>query len=288
MKVTILKPTGYCAGVNNAIKIAFKARQEHPSLDVNVLGMLVHNQEVIALLEKNNIHTLVGNDPSKLLESVKDGSVIVFTAHGHDEKLEEICHKKHLIIYDAVCGKVKYNLTFIKKAINDGHQVIYIGEENHPEAKAALSISDSVLFYDIKKDFDYQNCADKAPFVIDQTTLNILDIQTIYADIKKHLPNAKIEDEICSATRERQEALLRLEEDVDAIIVVGDQKSSNTKRLFEIAQRAHPDITVLMIDTLSSLNVDLIRNKKHIAISSGASTPLETIDVIASYLEKLN
>ena len=288
MKVTILKPTGYCAGVNNAIRIAFKARQEHPILDVNVLGMLVHNQEVIALLEKNNIHTLVGNDPSKLLESVKDGSVIVFTAHGHDEKLEEICHKKHLIIYDAVCGKVKYNLTFIKKAINDGHQVIYIGEENHPEAKAALSISDSVLFYDIKKDFDYQNCADKAPFVIDQTTLNILDIQTIYADIKKHLPNAKIEDEICSATRERQEALLRLEEDVDAIIVVGDQKSSNTKRLFEIAQRAHPDITVLMIDTLSSLNIDLIKNKKHIAISSGASTPLETIDVIASYLEKLN
>lgn len=288
MKVTILKPTGYCAGVNNAIKIAFKARQEHPNKDVNVLGMLVHNHEVIALLEKNNIHTLVGTNPSELLESVKDGSVIVFTAHGHDEKLEEICHKKNLIIYDAVCGKVKYNLTFIKKAVNDDHQVIYIGEENHPEAKVALSISDSVLFYDINKEFDYQNCADQNPFVINQTTLNILDMQSIYSDIRRHLPNAKIEDEICSATRERQESLLKIEDDVDAIIVVGDQKSSNTKRLYEIAQRAHPNLTVLMVDTLSSLNVDILRNKKHIVISSGASTPLETIDVIASYLEKLN
>lgn len=288
MKVTILKPTGFCVGANNVIKTALKAKEEHPDKDAYVLGMLVHNQEVITFLEEKHIHTLNNNSPISTLKSIKPGSVIIFASHGHDEKLERIVLESNLIMYDAVCSKVKHNLTFIKKAINEGHQVIYIGENDHIEAKVALSISKDVLFYDINDKFDYARCFDSSPYVINQTTLNILNIQDVFKEIKNHLPNAKIEDEICSATRRRQEALLTLDKDIDAIIVVGDQKSSNTKRLFEIARLKHQDILTLMIDSLPSLDVNLIKNKKHIAISSGASTPLKTINVIASYLEKLN
>ena len=91
MDVKILEPRGYCAGVNNAILIAIKAKQEHPNQDVYVLGMLVHNNQVVQNLESKGIMTAYD------IKDIPEGSVIVFTAHGHDKKLDEIAKEKGLI-----------------------------------------------------------------------------------------------------------------------------------------------------------------------------------------------
>ena len=58
MVVEILKNSGYCYGVKNAIKIAFKLRKENPNQKIYVLGMLVHNEEIIKKLELENIITI--------------------------------------------------------------------------------------------------------------------------------------------------------------------------------------------------------------------------------------
>ena len=100
-----------------------------------------------------------------------------------------------------------------------------------------------------------------------------------------HLPKARIMDEICPATRLRQEALINIADDVDLILVIGDKNSSNTNRLLEIAKTNHPEIDSYLVSDLDELkNID-INKKKHVAIASGASTPKKEIDKIKEYLE---
>ena len=280
MKITILKPKGYCAGVARAIEIALKARKEHLDKDVYVLGMLVHNHHVSELLKKNNV--LIINS----LDDIKDGSVIVFNADGHTEEEMNKAIEKNLIIYDAVCPKVLNNLNKIKDELSKGHQIIYIGQSHHQETQIALSISKDVILYDDKEGINYSLVKDDSPFVLNQTTLNSLDIVNLYKDITNHIPNARISNEICPTTRLRQQAVYNVK-DVDAIIVVGDNMSSNSKRLYEIAKFAHPNIDVVMVSDLSQLDLNQFKNKNNIAISSGASTPSDVIDEIYEALINL-
>ena len=274
MKVEILKPKGYCAGVSHAIEVAFEARENHPDRGVYVLGMLVHNNYVVSDLEKHHIHS-VNN-----IEEVPDGEVIIFSAHGHKESLDAIAKEKNLIVYDSVCPKVLSNIKLIKENLEKGHQIIYIGQEGHPEAEACLSLDNKVILYSKNVLKNYQFLLDESPLVINQTTLNILSIQDIHKEILSFLPKARIANEICGSTRMRQEAIQNLPADVDLIIVVGDINSSNTRRLLEIARQSHPDVESIMISNAKELETTTWQNKNHIVISSGASTPIEIIDEV--------
>lgn len=274
MKVEILKPNGYCAGVNNAILMAVRARKENPDKGVYVLGMLVHNNFVVKHLEEQNILSV------KDINDIPDGDVVIFSAHGHKEALDEIAKEKNLIVYDSVCPKVLNNIKLIKENLAEGHQIIYIGQEGHPEAEACLSLSNEVILYNKNILKNYQLFFDKSPLVINQTTLNILDIKDIHAAILESFPEARLADEICGSTRLRQTAIQNIDEDVDLIVVVGDINSSNTKRLLEISKQCHPDITSVMISESSELDLKLLENKNHIVISSGASTPEEIINAV--------
>lgn len=281
MKITILEPKGYCAGVNHAIELALSARKNHPLLMVNVLGMLVHNSYVIAYLKQHEIGLI------KNIHDAPNGSVIIFTAHGHENKDEQIAKEKDLIIYDAICPLVKKNLATIAKEKENHHQVIYIGYPSHPETVAAISSNANAYLYSIGQSFDYDAITDVSPLIINQTTLNILSLKDIHRDIETHIPQARFQDEICRATRSRQEALLQLEKDVDAVIVVGSEKSSNAKRLYEVAQSAHPEIDVFLIENTTQLSKEVLKTKSHIVISSSASAPLSLIEEIRNALFNL-
>lgn len=287
MKVTLCSPQSYCAGVTNAIRLAYKAKSEHPDTPIYVLGMLVHNDEVIKELENNGITTLYRDKKSDeaLLYELKDGSIVIFSAHGHKKNLDDIAKEKEFIIYDATCPKVKKNLEMIKDELNNNHQVIYIGHKDHPEALAALSLDNNVYFYDIKSDFNFKLIKDKSPLVINQTTLNVDDLKQIYIDIIVNKPKARILDEICNATRLRQESLRLLPSDTNYILIIGDKKSSNTNRLLEIAQNAHTDIPSYLISDIDNIKKLDIPSNSHIVIASGASTPQYQIDKIVNYLK---
>ena len=281
MKVEILQPSAYCAGVSRAISLAKQAREDHPDKGVYVLGMLVHNNYVVNSLEKYGIKTVFD------IGEIPDGEVVVFTAHGHKEYLDEIAKAKNLIIYDSVCPKVLNNIKLIKENLALGHTIIYIGQEGHQEAEACLSLSKKVILYHKNILKNYQLINDEKPLVINQTTLNIKDISDIHKDILEAFPKARIANEICASTRLRQEALLNINKEVDLIIVVGDVNSSNTRRLLEIAIQAHPEIESVMISDEHELDERVYANKNHIVISSGASTPSDVIDDIYNVLISL-
>ena len=139
--------------------------------------------------------------------------------------------------------------------------------------------------YDTQLLINYYLITDKNPYVINQTTLNYKDLNKYYSDILKHIPGARIENEICAATRLRQEAVTKIEKDTDLIVVVGHQKSSNSNKLFEIAKSHFPSAFVVMVNDLNDLkNIEAIEGKKKAAVISGASTPQYVVDDIYHYL----
>lgn len=286
IKVEMLYPQGYCAGVKNAIAIAKKTRDEYPHSPIFIVGYLVHNKQVIETLESLNIHTLYdkNGDYSSLLSNLDKSSHIIFPAHGHDEFYDNLAKSKQLFVTDAVCPKVKSNADLIKKEILNNHQVIYIGISKHPETAAALSISKNIKLFDMNNPSLDLDISDFSPLVVNQTTLNYLELAKIHEQIKNKYPLARFQNEICNSTRKRQEAISMLPKSVDCIIVVGDNASSNTNRLLEIAKTTQPQADSYLINNVEQMSKAFFENKKHIVISSGASTPTETINMIYAYI----
>ena len=286
MEVALIKPQGFCSGVKRAIEVTKKAKEDNPSKNIYILGMLAHNQILIDDLSKEGFITLLGNEEEEI-NKLSQGDVLVFTAHGHSSILDDLAKQKGLITYDATCFKVLDNLKKIRSEISNGHQVIYIGQKGHKEANAALSVSNNVSLYDTQLLINYQLITDKTPFVINQTTLNFYELNKYHSDILSHFPDARIENEICNATRLRQEAMLKIDKDTDLIVVVGHAKSSNSNKLFDIAKNNYPNALVLMVNDLQELKRIDLNGKRKAAVGSGASTPQYIVDEIYNYLTTL-
>lgn len=284
MKVSLIKPQGFCSGVTKAISIARKAKEENPNKPIYILGMLAHNKTLIDDLAKEGFITLSDADEIDSINKLRSGDVLVFTAHGHDLKVEDYARKQGLIIYDATCFKVKDNLEKIRKEIDAGHQVIYIGQKGHKEAKAALAVSEKVSLNDTKLLINYYLITDDNPYVINQTTLNFYELSGYHKDILKHIPGARIEQEICAATRLRQEAVTKIDKDTDLIVVVGSKNSSNSNKLYDIAKANFINSTIYMVNDLNELSSLDLQGKKKAAVVSGASTPKYIVDDIYNYL----
>lgn len=279
---------GVCFGVENAIKIAIKAREE-TTLDRNVylLGRLVHNQMIMDDLKKRGITVLDDNNSLETkISNLPSFSTIVFSAHGHDFKLDELAKKKNLKIYDASCPRVLANLQAIKNSLSMAHQVFYIGIASHPESDAALALSDKIIFIDYKvKKIPYFQF-DEAD-IFNQTTLNKEELDTIYKLIANQVLKPHFYNDICDATFRRQKAIEEIDKDVESIIVLGDPSSSNSRRLLEVAKRDHliPSYLVSNFDEVKLLPLEGI---KKVFLTAGASTPSYLIDMVYEYLINLN
>ncbi len=285
MKIDIIQPSGYCFGVMNAINEAIKIKKNNPFNNVYVLGELVHNEDVISFLNNHDIHTLVvNNNEEEILKKINTNDILIFSAHGHNEKLDELLKNKKITFFDTTCKNVRKNLDLIKANIDKG--IIYIGKENHAETKAAISISNKVILYDLDKGLDFSKITFKEPIIINQTTLSFLELNNIHKEILENIPKANIIDEICPVTRIRQENIINLKKDYDLLIIIGSKTSSNTNKLYELALKYHQNKKVLMIGSKKDLfNFDL-SNYQHVAIFSGTSTPNEIINEVKQYLEE--
>ncbi len=287
MNIKEIRPIGYCYGVINAINLAKKIRKENPNSPIYVFGMIVHNEAVSKELGELGIVTidLTGLDKKSRLNEFKPGDIVIFTAHGHDEALDLILDRNGVTHYDAVCKIVKMNMTKIQDSVDCGRDVIFIGKEGHPETEASISISPKVHLYDIKKGIDYSKVGDN-PLVTNQTTLSFLEIEDIHKDIMRHRPDAEIIDEICSASRLRQQSIANLKDDYDLCLIVGSKKSSNTNKLYEIALGKKNIRQTLKINDKNDLKDIDLSDVENIVIASGTSTSVQVVEEIKKYLEE--
>lgn len=288
MKVTIVQPYGYCAGVANAISLAYKTKQSKPNRKIIILGMLIHNEDALNKLKEVGIDTLYHKDKSllELIDEIEDGSVVILTAHGHSKAVEEKLNERGLEFVDTTCPFVNLTFSQIDKSIKEGHHVIYIGKANHPEANAALSISKNVHLLDVSNPV-LPLLDDESPLVINQTTFSHYEVEQLIDMIKSKYPHAIVFKSVCDASARRQEALLNLPKDVDLIYIVGGKNSNNAKTLFNIAKSHYSQSKVLLIQNELDVNEKDLLGLHHIVISSGASTPKEITEQIKSKIELL-
>lgn len=284
-KFEIIKvdPQGYCGGVLKAISIAKNARLENPDTRITILGNLVHNQYVKKALAYYKLDTIDNKDKTRveLLDEIDDG-IVIFTAHGVSNEVHTKAEKKGLKIIDASCPFVLQTQKIIKEKLENGYIIFYIGKYKHPEAEAIYSTSDDIYLIEKKEDIPLN--INKNIFVTNQTTMSIFDIKHLFEDIKNIYPSAIFHDELCNATRVRQQAILDLKDkDIDTLIVVGDPTSNNTRQLANIGTKAKIK-QVIRINDVLELNIKTLEHSKRIAITSGASTPTYLTNQVIEYL----
>ena len=290
MKIQVLQPSGFCSGVALAIQKAKETRNQNPNDKIVVLGMLVHNQQALKELEECQIETYYDASIAYLdmIDKIPNGSIVILTAHGHSKAVEEKLNQRSLRFVDATCPFVTLSFDLIKKEIEEGHEVIYIGKKNHPESNAALSISNKVHLVELFKPLELSFLKDRSPLVLSQTTFSKKEIEILVNEIKEVVPNARFHNGVCHASTERQEAMLKLDKNVQLIYVVGGKKSNNTKTLFKMAEKNFINAAVFQIEDASEINKKDLLGLSYIAITSGTSTPKEVIEAVKSKLELLS
>ena len=277
MKVTLLKPSGFCFGVSYAIDKIKNLRKENPTTPIYVYGMLIHNKHIIKELNDLNIITIDKRDDLDKL----DKGIMASTAHGISEM--EINHiKKHGFDFvNATCPIVFKAIDNIKKELDNGYDVIYLGKHGHPETIASISISDNIHLVCEKK--DVANCPkDKKYALTCQTTMTKTELMELYNYLIENNYDVKLLDDVCGTTTLRQKKLIESSKDYDAIFIVGDPKSNNNTKLYNIAKGINENSYFIQNkDDLKDMNL----NFKNVLVGSGTSTPQNVIDEVIKYLE---
>ncbi len=286
MNIKAVTPRGYCKGVINAINIAKKTKEENPNTNITMLGMIVHNKYVVNACEDMGIKCLDANNKTRLelLDEINDGIVII-TAHGVGDDVIKKAKSKGLNVVDATCVDVIKTHKIVKEHVKTG-DVIYIGKKTHPEAEGVVSLSNKVHLVsnidDIEKLPELTNV-----LITNQTTMSLFDIELLIKACLIKYKDAKVYEEICNATRIRQEAVRSLK-DVDCLIVVGDKHSNNSYQLKNIALNSGIKKAYL-IETVNDLNEEMLNDCNNIAVTSGASTPTylttQVINILKVYID---
>ena len=287
MKVIDLTPRGYCHGVLNAMAIVKKViKTESYPRPIYVLGQIVHNQKITKAFKEYGVISLdqKGKTRLEMLEQVDHGTVI-FTAHGISDKVIERAKEKGLTYLNATCRDVLKVHKAVKQKLGEGYQVIYIGHRNHPEPEAILDIDPSILFVENEKDAMLlpNDLGDKV-FVTNQTTLSLYDIKSVLSIIETKYPNHIFDNEICNATTVRQQAVLD-QEKVDLMLVVGDQKSSNSNKLAEVSKQSK-QIPSYLIGGIEDIDLTWLNNISSVSVTSGASTPTKVTEEVIEFLRQ--
>ena len=283
MEVIQIAPRGFCKGVYQAIRLAKKTAQENPGVKVTILGQLVHNRYVRDALFAMGIHT--ADDPKvsrlELLDTIDEG-IVIFTAHGVSAKIREEAARRNLLIADATCQDVLNTQSLIESAHAINQTIFYIGKSGHPESQAVIESFTNIFLIESAQDIPTLN-ENKEIFVTNQTTMSKNDIEHIINEILKQYPNAQIANEICSATRLRQQAIEKIKQ-ADALIVIGDPQSNNTLMLAKIAEQ-HGIKTVCRIESVEELDTSILKEDMRVAVTAGASTPAKLTQQVIDYLK---
>ena len=289
MEIKKVIPNGFCKGVIRAINIALKAKEDHPHEKIYVLGMIVHNHFIKEALEQKGIISLDDAKYSRreLIDQLENG-VLIFSAHGSDQKLIDRAKNKGLLVIDATCLDVIKTKNLIKEHLTKGYDVIYIGKKGHPECEAILSISSKIHLVSSINDLDDLAIINKKILITNQTTMSIFEIKDIVDSLLVRYPEAIVQDEICQATSQRQKAILKLK-DCDLLYIVGDPLSNNTEKLRKIALEAGIK-KVRKIQSALELDLSDLKDVEKVYVTAGASTPAYLIDQVfqslTNYQEK--
>ncbi len=266
MKIEVAKTAGFCYGVSRAVDLVEQAIAAGKK--TCTLGPIAHNRHLVERFEKLGVQT------AQSVEEIPDGCTVIIRSHGVPRAVYEQLAAKNVELIDATCPSVKRIHKLVSAAEAQGRQPVIIGTPTHPEIVAIAGWCEHPLIF--KDAAEMENWLGESPehpnlpiTMVSQTTSTQKLWESCKKIAKKVCTNREIFDTICKATENRQKEAAEIASRCEAMLVVGDVNSSNTKQLVHIC-RQHCD-NVALIDSVADIGD--YRTYSTIGITAGASTP---------------
>ena len=284
MEVVLANPRGFCAGVDRAIEIVERALESFGA-PIYVRHEVVHNRFVVDGLRARGA---VFVDE---LDEVPDGATVIFSAHGVSQAVRKQADARHLRVFDATCPLVTKVHIEVSRHAKAGRDVVLIGHAGHPEVEGTLGQWDregaSGEIYLVETPDDVRKLEPKHPDNIaysTQTTLSIEDTKAVIDALREKFPAVlgPRHDDICYATQNRQDAVRKLGQQCDLVLVVGSPNSSNSNRLRELAEKQ--GVPAHLIDGAQDIDRAWIEGKANIGVTAGASAPESLVQGVVDQL----
>ncbi|MFT4519619.1 MAG: 4-hydroxy-3-methylbut-2-enyl diphosphate reductase [Halioglobus sp.] len=272
MDIQLANPRGFCAGVDRAIDIVNRALEVFGA-PIYVRHEVVHNKFVVEdLCERGAIFV-------DELHEVPDDCIVIFSAHGVSQAVQQEASKRALKVFDATCPLVTKVHVEVASNSMQGRECILIGHRGHPEVEGTMGQYDRSAGGEIYLVEDEQQAEDlvvnnpgNLSFVT-QTTLSMDDTARVIDALRTRFPSIEgpRKDDICYATQNRQDAVKKLAANCDLVLVVGSPNSSNSNRLRELAERMGAE--AYLLDGAEDIDPNWLKGKSHIGVTAGASAP---------------
>lgn len=262
MEIIVAKMAGFCFGVKRAIDIAFQIANEKRK-GVYTLGPIIHNPQVVEMLKEKGII------PIEDIKAKKDIRALIIRTHGIPLHLSKEISSMGCEIIDATCPFVKKAQYYAKLLMEEGYQVVILGEKNHPEVKGLMSYAnDDVIVVDGKTPLP--KLKSRVGIVV-QTTQSLEALKKVLSDAIEHANEIKVYNTICNSTALRLKETEKMARKVDVMLVVGGKNSANTTQLTRLCKSL--SVPTHHIETPSEIKKEWIKNAKKLGITAGASTP---------------
>ena len=286
MNVLLLKPNGYCSGVQRAFSLALKLRKRQPNAEIYALGMLVHNEDSMLEFQNHHIHIIDERKENleKALKAIPEASYVIFSAHGHPLCWEKWAAEKKLKVLDCTCPFVEANRV---AGSSLGGPFFYFGVKGHLEAEAFLANNPNAIFIDVVH--PELNRADiptsDVYSAIGQTTISKEEIDSAMAFLSAKGISVQLMKSQCQSTYLRQKAILDLPKTITTLVVLGSPRSNNSVKLFEIG--VNKNLRCFLVRNLAELKKISFGKNERIALSSGASTSPSILKDCFDYLSSM-
>jgi len=286
MKIKLANPRGFCAGVDRAIEIVNRALEIFGA-PVYVRHEVVHNRYVVDdLCNRGAVFV-------EELHEVPDDALVIFSAHGVSQAVQQEAKDRGLKVFDATCPLVTKVHMEVTKFSRAGQECILIGHAGHPEVEGTMGQYDNGKGGDMYLVQDVAGVAElpvKNPeylAFVTQTTLSVDDTADIIDALRARFPNIEgpRKDDICYATQNRQDAVKVLANESDVVLVVGAANSSNSNRLRELSDRL--GTTAYLINDATEIELQWLEGVSQIGVTAGASAPQILVDQVIERLQEL-
>ena len=277
MNVELAKTAGFCFGVKRAVDTVYKQIEKHQSEKIFTYGPIIHNEEVIKDLRSHGVEVL--NDEEEL--KTADADVVVIRSHGVAKYIYDILEERGITCVDATCPFVKKIHKIVAEKSAEGSDIVIVGNGEHPEVQGIRGwAGEQVTVVQTPEDAERFELPDKDQKVciVAQTTFNYNKFKELVEIISKKRYDIVVLNTICNATKERQTEARQIAARVDAMVVIGDKRSSNTQKLFEICKEEC--LNTYYIQTLDDLDINQLRSVESVGITAGASTPNKIIEEV--------
>lgn len=280
-EVVVAKTAGFCFGVKRAVDTVYDVIDNSDNRDfVFTYGPIIHNEEVVNDLKSKNVNIIDNEDElDDLYTNKKEGYKykIIIRSHGVGKNIYDKIEKYGFELIDATCPFVKkiHNVVYDESLKNK--QIIIIGDASHPEVCGIKGWCNNtpIIIDSLKKAEELADIIKDDACVVSQTTFNSRKFKDLVEFFQKKYYNTNVYNTICNATEERQKEAEALSAKVDAMIVIGGKKSSNTQKLYEICKKICKN--TYYIQTLVDMDLSVIESAKRVGITAGASTPNQII-----------